>query len=201
LEKIVLNNPSVAGGAASSARVDVSALDPASPAEIALSSSDPSVTVPATVILSGSGLASASFPITTTMAPGNRTVTIKATQGSQETSAVLTVQGVLVQDLTVTKPELRAEESFDLVVTLDCPAPGPVTVSLTSSDPRAVLLPAQLTFNKGEQRKTVSVRTGTATTTTDVRLSGSIAGTPARDAAVRVVASDGALPRTTTREQ
>ncbi|HEX7070832.1 MAG TPA: hypothetical protein VF190_08495, partial [Rhodothermales bacterium] len=160
------------------------------PATISLTSSDPSVTVPATLSLSGSGNASATFPITTTMAPGNRTVTISATKGEQTISAKLNVQGVLVRDLTVAKPELRAEETFELIVTLDQPAPGPITVTLTSSDPRAVPLPTQVTFSKGEISKRVSIRAGTATRTTDVRLAGSIAGSPARETAVRISAGD-----------
>ena len=201
LRRIVLNNPMIAGGASTSGRLEVSALDPAAPAQIALFSSDPSVSVPATVTLTGSGLASASFPITTTMAPGSREVTITAQYGRQETRAVMTVEGVLVRDLAVAKPELRSEESFDLVVTLDRPAPGPVTVTLTSSDPRAAPLPTQVTFRKGEQTKTVAVRTGTATLTTNVRLSGSIAGTPTRETAIRIVAADGAAPRSTSRDR
>jgi hypothetical protein len=53
---------------------------------------------------------------------------------------------------------LIAGQLFEIVIRLDQPPPMPVAVKLESSRPDLILLPAEITFKKGEQKKVLKAQ-------------------------------------------
>lgn len=66
--------------------------------------------------------------------------------------------GGIFPQIAVSPAEILAGQLFDIIVFLDNPPLGPLTLKLESSDARLVRLPAEVTFRRGEQKKRLQVR-------------------------------------------
>ncbi len=143
------------------------ALTPPSPTTLVvnLSSSDPSIaTVPATVIIPANA-SSVTVPVT---GVGNGTATIHAS-GATLADTTAKVDVVVIQTITLgSNLQVGLNQSIDFPITLAGPAFSDVTLTLVSSDPAKVAVPASVIVLKGQttpavQPKVTGVNPGTAT--------------------------------------
>lgn len=138
---------------------------------VTLTSDDPAVTVPTSVIVKP-GKMSASFKITTSPVATTQTCTVTAAFGGVSTSAQLNVRPISVHTLTLVPNLVKTGNSVIGVVALDCPAPnGGVMVMLSSSNPliafpttQSILVPA------GAQSTTFDITTGLVTSSHTVTI-------------------------------
>ncbi len=166
----------VDGGSSATATVSLANLTPNQGVEVQLTSSDASAVVPVslTATANSGGTANQTFTITTEPVQIGRTATIEARLGTSVKSAPLGVSPPTIQrvgvGMKVDPEDLYAEELFRLFLQLERPAPKPIIVSLNSSDARAVRVPRQVRFEKGEREKTISLKTARVTRETSVTL-------------------------------
>lgn len=89
---------------------------------------------------------------------------------------------------------ILAGQILEIVIILDRPPPVPMPFKLESSNPRLLSLPSHVTFRKGEQRKTVRVRTtkGSTKKATSVDVRGGIGKDPKKkkSSSIRVTTDD-----------
>jgi len=125
-------------------------------AVVALTSSDASVTVPATVTIP-QGATSAPFTVLTTSVSAPETVTLQGTLNGTVQSASLTVTPIQVKTLTISPVSALVGSTVTGTITLTSPAlVGGLTVTLTSSS-AAATVPAAITIPLGQSTATFSV--------------------------------------------
>jgi hypothetical protein len=122
---------------------------------VALSSSDPAVTVPSTVTV-GSGASSATFPIASVPVASATAVTITATAGSIVKTANTTIQPPALYSVSLGS-SVTGGKNLTGTVYLTGPAlPAGQTVTLSSSNPAAVV-PASITVAGGASSATFTL--------------------------------------------
>jgi uncharacterized protein (TIGR03790 family) len=147
----ILSPTSVVGGVSTTAnRVTLNSPAPAGGIIVNLSSSDPGVTVPASVTLAAGATVSPYFTVTTSAVAAVSTVTISATYNTVTKTANLTVNPVALLSVTLSPSSVVGGVSTTAnKVTLNGPAPaGGVVVNLFSSD-SGVTVPASVTVAIG----------------------------------------------------
>ena len=180
LSTIDVNPSSVVGGNASSGTVvmDTSATDGA---VISLSSSNPAVaSVPATTTVAQNGF-TGSFTITTSAVAASTSVTITASYNGDTRSASLTVTpasaGPTLQSVTVSPSSVTGGNNTSAFVSLSEGAPtGGATVSLSSSNPGVLSVPASVNVGSGTTAAGFTVTTSSVSSTTSVTISATYGG-------------------------
>jgi len=174
---VTLSPAALVGGMPSSNNwVYVGGPAPSGGAVVTLSSSDPSVAVPATVIVPA-GATYAKFGITTASVAATRSVTVSAAYGGVTKSATLTVNPVVVSSLILSPTSLTGgASSIANTVYLNGPAPsGGAVVSLSSSDPSAIV-PAAVTIAAGATSVKFNITTTSVAASTSVTISAAYGG-------------------------
>ncbi len=183
LAGLALTSASIAGGAATTGTVTLTAPAPAGGATIRLSGSmegqvvvPPSVTVPA-------GSTSASFPITAPSAPATYYVLIQASLGStagpqaklleiRPGSAAPTLLG-----FSVSPTDIVSGNSTQGIVQLVTPAPaGGGSVTLTSSNPAVLQVPPTVSVPAGNNSTSFAITTSATSAFTTVEVDASAGG-------------------------
>jgi uncharacterized protein (TIGR03790 family) len=145
VSSLTLSPTSVAGGASTTTnKVTLSSAAPAGGAVVSLSSSDPGVTVPASVTVAAGQTVSPTFTITTSSVAATTFVTISATYNGLTKNATLTVNPIALLSLTLSPTSVVGGASTTLnKVTLNGPAPaGGIVVNLSSANSIATVPPS-----------------------------------------------------------
>lgn len=170
---LYLSPSSVGGGSTSTTnRVQINTPAPAGGAQVALTSDNPAVTVPATVTIAEGTNLSSYFNISTTAVAATASVTITATYANSSKSATLTVNPTSVASFVVGPASIAGGKTFSsAIVKLDSPAPaGNAVVALASSDP-AVQVPPNVVIAAGAtQSANIPITTSIVSATTQVVL-------------------------------
>jgi len=179
LLSVTLSPTSLIGGVAAAAN-KVTLNGPAPPAGVVVNllSSDPSVTLPASVTVAAGATSSAVFTINTSAVTATLTVTISASYSGVTKTAILTVNPVALLSLTLSPTSLSGGAAATAnKVTLNSPAPpGGIVVNLSSSDP-SVTLPASVTVAAGATSSAVfTINTSAVAATLTVTISASYNG-------------------------
>jgi hypothetical protein len=183
---LALSPASVVGGQASTATVTLNSAAPAGGLTVSLTSSDPAVaTVPGVVTVLDAAT-SAQFTVTTSPVSSATQVTISATASGATKTATLTVGPLGLQSLTLNPTSVYGGYTSAGTVTLNGPAPaGGLTVSLSSSDPTVVTVPASVTVAQGATSTSFTATTSSPDTTKAVVIS-AVAGGDIRTATLTV---------------
>lgn len=167
---------SVPGGTAAVATVLLSAPAPAGGAVAALNSSLPSAaSLPSTVTVEP-GATQVDVPVATMPVTVNRNVRLSATYGGVTRSNTLVVTPVL-DSVQLSHTSLTGGGIVTALVLLKNPAPaGGLNVSLTSSHPAVITLPASVVVPAGEDRVVLSVQAQPVTSSVVVSVSATAGG-------------------------
>jgi len=182
LSTLSLNPTTVTGGDSSTGTVTLSGPAPSGGAQVALSSSDPSVaTVPSSVTVAA-GATSATFTVSTNAVSASTTVAISAIYAGVTKTASLTVNPAApptptLTSLALSPTSVTGGNSSTGTVTLSGPAPsGGAQVALSSSNTSVATVPSSVTVAAGATSATFTVSTSTVTASTTVMISASYAG-------------------------
>jgi hypothetical protein len=137
---------------------------------LALSSSDPGTTVPATVTVPA-GETSATFPIEVVVGPVGGDLVITATANGISQSETLWVDGLYLDSVEITPMQATGGEALQGRVTLSGNAPpGGIVVSLFSDDETLLRVPATVLIPQGQRSTTFEVQTTAVVEWTSVDL-------------------------------
>ncbi len=137
---------------------------------VALSSSDPAVTVPASVSIAPQ-TQSASFNAPTSIVTINTSVTVTATLGADNRSAVVDVLYASLTSLGLAPDSLVGGNPSTGTVGLDRPATGAgVPIALSSSNPAVASVPATVTIPAGAAFVNFTVTTARVAVITNVTI-------------------------------
>lgn len=159
LTLVSLTGPSaVDGGQPSTIGVNFNhAIPNGASATVALTSSSPTMVVPATVTVSG-GQSSASVSLTTSAVTQNQSVQVTATyQGVTVTRTISVYAPPVVASVVLTPDVTWSGGSSSALVTLNRTALAPTTVSLVSSNPTVASVPATATVLTSQSSATVPI--------------------------------------------
>ena len=180
---LTLNPTSVNGGNTSTGEIILSTPAPSGGAVFSLSSNNTSVaTVPPSVTIAA-GLTTAVFQVTTMTTANSTSVTISASNSGITQTASLTVTpqpppgGPNLTSLSFNPNTVMGGSSSSGALTLSRPAPsGGALVSLTSSNPAAVSVPASVNIGAGATSASFTASTSIVTAPTKVTVRASYAG-------------------------
>src|SRR5208282_958193 len=146
LSGLTFNPAAITGGARSTGTVAISEAAPSGGVSISLTSSNPSVTVPATVTISA-GKSAGTFILTCVGVATAENVQVKATLNGNSLSKSLTVNPAVFTSFTFVPGTLTGGNGSMGTVTLNGPAPSAgLSVTLTSSNTSAATVPASFTI-------------------------------------------------------
>jgi len=168
LSTLTLRPATVKGGV--SAKLDIVLDAPSAGSTIALSSSDPSVTVPATVNI-GAGKTTAVVTVTTTALTASKYVTIRAKLDDKTltTKLLVTAPAPALSSVTFAAPSVKSGKSVTGTVTLEAPAfVEGVVVKLKLTDPTKGTVPETVKIGSG--KTTATFKFTAAATTSTVRV-------------------------------
>ena len=166
---------SVGGGSTVSGNVDMTGPAPAGGIVVSLSSSDPSIaSVPASITIGQGSIDSSVFNINTSPVSADTTVTISATFDGSTKTATLTVQPIMLVNLFAFNEQGGASDSF--FVGLNAPATSPAVVSMSSSNPSVLSVPATVTLPQGISGTGFPITTSPVTAPTSVTITASYNG-------------------------
>jgi hypothetical protein len=184
LSTIDINPTTVVGGNASSGTIVMSTPSPDAGAVITLTSSNPAVaSVPATVTVPGNSF-TGGFTINTSTVTASKTVTITASYNGGTRTGTLTVTTpagdpppATLQSISVSPSTVAGGDGASGTVRLSGPPPqGGATVTLSSSNPGAVTVPATVTITAPSSTFTFPISTSAVSTSTQVTISASWGG-------------------------
>jgi len=153
----------VVGGTGATGTVTLDTPAPTGGAVVSLSSASAAVQVPSSVTVSA-GATSASFPIVTAAVTQPTLVTLAATYNGVTTSVTFTVNpvaaAVALTGFVLPRTTEPSGGSLTAKVTLSAPAPAcGIVVTLASSAPRVVHLPASVTVRAGQTSSAFMINT------------------------------------------
>ena len=167
LSSLTLSPASVTGGSPATGTVTLDGLAPLGGALVTLSSSDPAVTVPASVTIP-LGASRATFPPTTRAVALATAVAVSAFYLLGTKTALLTVLPPSLSSLTLSPASVPGGSPSTGTVTLNGPAPvGGALVALFSSDP-VVAVPPSVTISPGATSAPFSLTTSAVAVPTPV---------------------------------
>jgi hypothetical protein len=173
---LTLSPTSVNGGNPSTGQITLSSPAPSGGIVFSLSSSNTSVaTVPASVTVAA-GSTGAAFQVSTMTTANSAGVTISAANSGVTQTAPLTVtpqppSGPTLTSLTLNPKTLVGPTPSIGTVTLSGPAPnGGVLVSLSSSNPGVVTVPASVTISQGATSTSFTANTSIVTASNPVTI-------------------------------
>jgi len=176
---LTLNPTSVAGGGPqpSIGTVMLSGLAPAGGAQVTLSSSSASASIPASVTVPA-GSTTATFTISTSAVATSTPVTISASYGGTSASASLTVTPALprVSSLTLNPTSAIGGSQSTATVMLSGPAPGGGAQVILLTNNQAANVPASVTVPAASITATFTISTSAVATSTVVTISASYGG-------------------------
>lgn len=176
----------VLGSQSAVGRVNLTTPAPDGGLVVDLTSNNTNVIVPATVRVPA-GETSATFDVQTKSVTAQAVATITATFNGASKTANLTVNGLVLQNLTVSAAAVTGGNGLTATVSLTAPAPaGGVVVALTSSN-AAVTVPATVTVAAGQTTATVDISTVAVASNTNVTLTAALLGV-SKTASVTVMA-------------
>ena len=160
---------SVQGGSPSTGTITLNGPAPSGGLTINLASSDPSTTVPSSVVVIA-GSTSATFTTSTSPVATSTSATITATQGSNSQKATLTVTPAVLVSLTLNPSSVIGGNASTGTVNLSGAAgPGGATVSLSTSSSNATV-PVSVVVAAGQTSATFQVATGAVASATSVNI-------------------------------
>jgi hypothetical protein len=167
----------VTGGDLATGLVRLTGPAPAGGAVVALRSANPAAaSVPASVTVPA-GATMATFPVTTFSVASSTSVTLSASYGSATWTSSIHVDSIALATLQTAGSSVGSGSSLWTTVTLTHQAPSAgTTVTLTSSNPAVVSVPATVTVTAGRDTASFSASTVAITSTTSVTLSASCGG-------------------------
>ncbi len=158
LSSVALNPTSVMGGTSSTATVTLNGRAATGGAVVTLSSSNPAAQTPASVTVAANAT-TATFTVTTNPVSSTTTATITGTRGTSRT-ANLTVTAAALTSVAVSPTSVIGGTPSTGTVRLDGPAPaGGAQVVLSSTNPSAAQVPANVTVSAGATSATFTVTT------------------------------------------
>ena len=159
LTAVAMNPAIVVGGNSSTGTVTLSGPAPADGISIALSSNNPSATVPATVTVAA-GSSATTFTVTTIAVASSATATITASYNSVNKTSLLTITPVIALSAVSLNPTtVTGGNSSTGTVTLNAAAPtGGIPVALSSNNSSAVV-PASVTVSAASSTATFTLTT------------------------------------------
>lgn len=176
IKEIALTKESVLGGDPSKLKISLDGVSTG--VTLTLTSADPSVIVPASVTIPA-GKSSVNVVVNTTTVEANKNVTIKVKMGSQtvSTKLLVTTKQASLKTLTIDPTTVMgpANLSGNLELTFPAVSDG-VIVTLTSSDPSIVTVPATVKVGKGKQTATFGFSTIRVKTVTNVTITATADG-------------------------
>ena len=175
IASLSLSPATVAGGASATGTVTLSAAAPEGGAQVALSSSNPAASVPASVTVAA-GATSATFNVTTSPVPASTAATISASYAGATQTASLTVTPAGAASLAVSPAAVTGGSSATGTVTLSGPAPAGGTQVALSSNNAAAMVPASVTVAAGQASATFTVTTLPVASSTSATISASASG-------------------------
>jgi hypothetical protein len=158
LSTLTLSPIGVTGGNPSTGTVTLTSPAPASGVNVTLTSSDPSVTLPAAVTIA-QGDTSATFAVTTTPVPADVNVTISATGFGTTLTATLAVVRPVPTLLSFSPAAIPGGGSGVGTVFLSGISPAGDTVVTLQSTDSAVTVPATVTVPAGQTQVSFAVNT------------------------------------------
>jgi probable HAF family extracellular repeat protein len=172
LTQLYLTPTTVIGGCGTSAgRILLSGSAPAGGAVVPLTNTNSKAAVPASVTVPA-GATSVTFSVPTSAVTTVASGTVTASYGGRSQALTLSVRPIRAQTIALSPNPAREGTVVSGTITLECPAaPGPVVVSLTSSNP-AVAAPvtSSITIPAGARSAPFSVRTFDVSSSTPVSI-------------------------------
>ena len=179
LNSIGASPNAVVGGSPSTGTVTLSAAAPAGGAAVSLSSASGAVVVPGSVTVA-QGASSASFGITTSAVGTQSLTTLSASYLGVTKTATFTVNpapAATLAALALSPTSVKGGTAASGTVTLSAPAPsGGVLVTLTSSRPSLVSVPASILVAGGATSAKFTATTAATRKNATVTISASYAG-------------------------
>jgi len=149
LASVAASPADLTGGGSSTGTVAMNGPAPTGGAVVSLSSSDSSVSVPATVTIA-EGTTSATFAVTTNPVATATASTISAVFSGVTQTASITVEPPVLTALALSSSSVQGGNSATGTVTLSGPSPaGGSVVALSSSNTSAAMVPASVTVMPG----------------------------------------------------
>ena len=148
----------VLGGTGTSGQVTISAPAPSGGQPVSLTSSDPSVTLPGSVVVAA-GQSTASFSVGTTPATSVTATLTAAIGGSNDTAQLKVVSAPSVESVSLERQCFTPAISAANRVTLDVPAPADTVVQLVSDQPSLSVAPGSTTVPAGSKTAFFGVTT------------------------------------------
>jgi hypothetical protein len=172
LTAFIVDAASVRAGNPVTGRVTIDADAPSAGLSLRLSSSSTAVKLPPLAI--SAGMRSAEFSLSTedVAAATPVTLTVAAPRGGSMTSSVTILPGATLSQVTISSPLLGVGANAQLTVMLDGPAGARGrTVTLSSSNPAVIAVPASVLIAEGQSQAVVALSAlapGTATVSASV---------------------------------
>ncbi len=175
LATLVVSPTSLAGGSSATGTVTLNGPAPAGTV-VSLSSSDASVSVPASVSIPTGG-STATFPVTTVAVPTPVAATLSAVWNGVTKTATLTVNAPALVSLVLTPTSLESGATGTGTVTISGAAPASgLVVSLSLLDPSAATVPPSVTVPAGQVSASFAVNGAVVSTPVSTTLSATSLG-------------------------
>ncbi|PYU11662.1 MAG: hypothetical protein DMG37_15985 [Acidobacteria bacterium] len=176
LASVTLSPAEVTGGSSPTGTVTLSGPAPTGGAVVSLSSSDPAVSVPATVTIP-EGTTSATFSATASPLATATTATVSAVFNGVTQTATITVEPPVLTSVTLNPSSTMGGSSSTGTVTLSGPAPaGGSVVALSSSNTSIATVPSSVTVAPGLTSVTFTVSTSRQLCANSATISASFSG-------------------------
>ncbi len=175
-------------GATYSGASEVAELDgnaAAGGASVTVASSDPSLVIPTSPINIPAGQLFVSAPMTINPSPTYQTVTLTANYNGTSLTTTVNVPPSPPLTLTMAGTALNLNQTADVTVAINSPAPlGGAVVNLSSSYPATISVPATVTIPEGSYSTTFSVTNRYTAGPNQVTISGTYNGASASDSII-----------------
>jgi len=177
IQSVSVNPLSVTGGSSSTGTAKLNGPAPFGGTTVTLSSSDPTATVPASVVVPA-GASSATFAITTSAVTNTVLATISATMnGTQTTVLTITDPPVTSAIVSLNPNSVTGGTSTTGSVTLNAEAPAGGIVVALSSNNAAASVPSSITVPTGATKANFTVTTGAVASVTTPTITATFNGT------------------------
>src|SRR5688572_7239781 len=188
LASVSIKPSSITGGQPATGTVTLSGAAPAGGAVIGLASSNPAASVPGSITVAAS-TSSANFTVTTSSVTATTVGNVTASYAGISKSATLTVNPAapaILLSLSLNPRTVAGGSNSVGTVTLNKVASSPVDVSLASSKPKNVMVPASVTVPAGASSAAFNISTTTTNKKINATISASYGGVT-KSAALTIV--------------
>jgi uncharacterized repeat protein (TIGR01451 family) len=142
-----------------------------------LSSNDPLVTVPASVLVPAQ-TTNVTFPVNTAAVTSNQTVTVTATLGPMSRTGNLTLKAIGVQSLILNPNPVDGGNNVTGTVVLECQAaPNDIIVAITSTNNSVAQVPPTITVPAGSSTQDFTITTASLTSPGSSTIKAAASGT------------------------